>query len=103
MCLCGDLLGSCSSGRYALPKSLCQSVALRRGVMLKELLDHVDDCGGSGWRYSLPVVPGVDFLDQLRLYPDVDIRGFSFHAVEVGRCRAACLIIRAKKLTLMLI
>ena len=71
--------------------------------MLKELLEHVDYCRRAAWRDSLPVAPGIDLLDQLRLYPDVDIRGFSFHAIEVGRCRAARLIIWDKKLTLMLI
>jgi hypothetical protein len=59
---------------------------------------HVDDRSGSAWRYSLPVAPGIDFLDQLGFDPDVDIRGFPFHAGEVGRCEAARLIIPAKKL-----
>jgi len=69
-------------------------------VMLKELLDHVDDCSGSAWRHSLPVAPSVDSFDQPGFDPDVDICGFAFHAGEVGRCRAPRLIIPAKKLIL---
>jgi hypothetical protein len=48
--------------------------------MLKELFDHIDDCRRSAWRYSLPVAPGIDYLDQLGLDPDVNICGFPFHA-----------------------
>ena len=53
--------------------------------MLEELLEHVNDCSGSAWRYSLPDAPGIDFLDQLRLDPDVDICGFAFHGRFAAR------------------
>jgi hypothetical protein len=59
-----------------------------RWIMLKEALDHMDDCRGSTRRYSLADAPSVDPLDQLGFDPDVDVCGFSFHAGEVGRCRA---------------
>jgi hypothetical protein len=66
--------------------------------MLEEFLEHVDDRRRSAQRHPLSGASGVDFLDQLRLDPDVDIRGFPLHAGEVGRCRAARLIIPAKDL-----
>ena len=88
------LLRALSLMQNPLPVGGVQS----RQVMLQELLDHVDDCRRSARRYSLPVAPGIDFLDQLGFDPDVDICCFSFHAGEVGRCRAARLMIPAKKL-----
>jgi len=42
-----------------------------------------DDRRGSA---ALAAAPGIDFLDQFRLDPDVDICGFSFHVV---RCLGA--------------
>jgi hypothetical protein len=65
--------------------------------MLKELLEHVDDRRSSARRHSLPGAPGVDFLNQLGLDPNIDICCFLSHAGEMGRCRAPVLIIPAKK------
>src|SRR6516162_7596694 len=48
--------------------------------VLEEFLQHVDDRCGPAWRHSLLGPPAVDFLDQLRLDPDVDICSFPFHA-----------------------
>lgn len=59
--------------------------------MLEELLEHVDDCRRPARRYSLPGAPSVDFLDQLRLDPDVNICGFPLHTGEVGSRRARLL------------
>jgi|HubBroStandDraft_4_1064222.scaffolds.fasta_scaffold02943_8 hypothetical protein len=56
--------------------------------MLKEALDHMDDCRGSARRHSLPGAPGVDFLDQLGVDPDVDVGCLPFHARKVGLRRA---------------
>jgi hypothetical protein len=56
--------------------------------MLEEMLEHMDDRSGSAWRHSLPGAPGVDFFDQHRFDPHVDIRGFPSHGDEVGRCGA---------------
>jgi len=47
--------------------------------MPEEFPKHVDNCRGSGWRHALPVAPGVDFLDQFGLDPDVDVCCFPFH------------------------
>jgi len=63
------------------------------------MLDHVDDRAGSARRQLLPGAQSVDFLDQLRLDPDVDFCDFSSH----GGCRwgvvgHARLINPAKKL-----
>jgi hypothetical protein len=66
--------------------------------MLEELLDHVDDRRSSAWRHSLPTAPSVDFLEQPAFDPNVDLRGFPFHAGEMGRCRAPGLIMQAKRL-----
>jgi hypothetical protein len=44
------------------------------------MLKHVADRGGSARQDSLLGTPGVDLLDQLWLDPDIDIRGFPFHA-----------------------
>jgi hypothetical protein len=35
-----------------------------------------------------PGATDVDFLDQIRLDPDVDIRCVPFYTEQVGRCRA---------------
>jgi hypothetical protein len=59
--------------------------------MLEEMLEHVDDCRSSARRHSLPGAPGVDFLDQLGLDPDVNICCFPFHTGEVGSRRARLL------------
>jgi hypothetical protein len=56
--------------------------------MLEEMLEHMDNRRGSAWRHSLLGAPGVDFFDQQRFDPDIDIRSFSSHVDEVGRCRA---------------
>src|SRR6516165_11930465 len=48
--------------------------------MLEEVLKHVDDRRRSAWQHALLSAPGVDFLDELGLDPDVDICGFPFHA-----------------------
>jgi len=53
--------------------------------MLEEVLEHVDDGCCPAWQDALNGPPGVDFLDQLGLDPDVDICGSPFHAEEVGR------------------
>jgi len=45
---------------------------------------------------QLAGAPGVDFLDQLRFDPGVDVCGFPFHAGELGRGRARRLIIPVK-------
>jgi hypothetical protein len=56
--------------------------------MLEEMLEHMDDRSGSAWGHSLLGAPGVDFFDQRRFDPHVDIRGFPLHGDEVGRCGA---------------
>jgi hypothetical protein len=52
--------------------------------MREEVLEHVDDCRGSARRHPLLGAPGIHFLDQLGLDPDIDICCFPFHAVEGG-------------------
>jgi hypothetical protein len=59
--------------------------------MLEELLEHEDDCRRPALTYSLPGAPRVDFHDQLRLGPDVNICGFPLHTGEVGSRRARLL------------
>ena len=68
--------------------------------MLEELLKHLTDRCCPARLYSLLGAPHIDLLDQLRLDPDVDIRGFPFHADKLGRCRVRCLMMTAKKLIL---
>jgi hypothetical protein len=68
------------------------------GGHVEELIEHVDDCRRPARRHSLPGAPGVDPLDQPGLDSDVNICGFLFHTIEVGRYRAPRLIIPAKKL-----
>jgi hypothetical protein len=46
----------------------------------------------------LPGAPSIDFSTSSGVDPDVDICGFPFHGDEVGRGRAARLLIWAKKL-----
>jgi hypothetical protein len=70
-----------------LLNSLFSRRRLIPGVMLEELLKHVDDRRSSAWRYSLPGAPGVNFLDQLGLDPNIDLCCFLSHAGEMGRCR----------------
>jgi hypothetical protein len=40
------------------------------------MLDHMDNRGSSVRKRLLPDAPSVDFLDQLRLDPDIDFCGF---------------------------
>jgi hypothetical protein len=62
------------------------------------MLKHVADRCGPAWQDSLLATPSVDLLDQLRLDADVDICGFPFHAGELGRFPALCLIISGQKI-----
>src|SRR6516164_11382303 len=48
------------------------------------MLENVDDRCRPARRHSLPSAPSVNPLDQLRLDPDVDVRGFLLHAAQVG-------------------
>jgi hypothetical protein len=45
------------------------------------MLEHVDNCCRSARPDSPLGARCVDLVDQLRLDPDVDIRGFPFHAL----------------------
>jgi hypothetical protein len=47
--------------------------------MLQEMLEHMDDRGGSASGHSLPGAPCVNFFDQHRFNPHTDIRGFPCH------------------------
>ena len=68
-------------------------------VTLEEMFEHVDDRCSSARKHSLTRAPGVDFLDQLGLDPDVDICCLR-HAPKIVRCRASNLIIQDNKLIL---